>query len=57
MLAEPIEVPTGTLIEMLFAILADEVALTARDAANVAQIQRELQRRGKEQDWDFRMLN
>lgn len=57
MLAEPIDVPTGTLIDMLFAILADEVALTIRDAANVAQIQRELHRRGKEQDCDFRMVN
>ena len=57
MLAEPIDVPTGTLIDMLFAILADEVALTTRDAANLAQIQRELHRSGNEQNWDFRMVN
>ena len=57
MLAEPIYVPTGTLIDMLFAILADEAALTTRDVANLAQIQRELHWRGRKQDLDFRMVN
>ena len=47
-------VPTDTLIDLLFAILSDEVALTARDATNIEQIQHELQNRGNEQHWGFR---
>jgi hypothetical protein len=57
MLGEPTHVPSETLIDMLFAILGDDVALTASDAANIEQIQRELQRRGNEQHWDFRTIN
>jgi hypothetical protein len=57
MLGEPMNVPTDTLIDMLFAILADEVALTASDAANIEQIQHELQKRGDERHWGFRTVN
>jgi hypothetical protein len=46
MLGELINIPTDTLVDMLFLILAGESALTASDAAEIEQIQRELQRRG-----------
>ncbi len=52
MLEEPMYVLTDTLIDMLVAILVDGVGLTSNDAANVEQIQRELQRRHDEQHWD-----
>ena len=51
MLKEPITAPTNTLIDMLAGILEDNVALTANDAANFEQIQRELVRRRGEQHW------
>ena len=46
-------IPTDTLIDMLFIVLAGELALTASDAAEIEQIQRELQRRGREQCWSL----
>ena len=57
MLVEPTHVPTETLIDLLSAILADDVTLTANDAANVEQIQHELLRRGNEQHFDCRTVN
>ena len=57
MLGQPMNVPTDTLIDMLSAILASEVALTASDAANIEQIQHELQERGDERHWGFRTVN
>ena len=57
MLAEPTHVPTETLIDLLSAILADDVALTANDATNVEQIQHELLRRGNDQYFDCRTVN
>ena len=57
MLVEPTHVPTETLIDLLSAILADDVVLTANDAANVEQIQYELLRRGNEQHFDCRTVN
>ena len=57
MLGELANIPTGTLIDMLFVILADEVTITANDAAEIEQIQRELQRRGEDQRWIFRKVN
>jgi hypothetical protein len=57
MLGELMNVPTDTLIDLLFAILADDVSLTASDAANIEQIQHELQRRGDEQHWGSRTVN
>ena len=53
MLGELMNIPTDTLIDMLYIILAGEVAITARDATEIEQIQRELQRRGDEQCWSF----
>jgi len=45
-------IPTDTLIDMLYIIFAGEVAISARE-----QIQRELQRRGDEQCWSFQTVN
>ena len=50
-------IPTDTLIDMLYMILAGEVAITASDAAEIEQIQRELQRRGGAQNWSFGTVN
>ena len=49
--------PTDTLIDMLYIILAGDFAITAFDAAEIEQIQRELQRRGGEQRWSFQAVN
>jgi hypothetical protein len=57
MLGELANIPTGTLIDMLFVILADEVTITANDVAELEQIQRELQSRGEDQRWSFRNVN
>jgi hypothetical protein len=46
MLGELTNIPTDTLIDTLYIILAREVAITAGDAAEIEQIQRELQHRG-----------
>ena len=51
MLETPMNVPTETLIDMLVAIVVEDVALTANDVANVEQIQRELRGRRDEQHW------
>lgn len=56
MLGELVNIPTETLIDMLFVIFSDEVALTVNDVGEIEQIQRELQRRGKEQDWSFQTV-
>ena len=53
MLGELMNIPTDTLIDMLFIVLAGELALTASDAAEIEQIQRELQRRSREQCWSL----
>jgi len=57
MLGELMNLPTDTLIDMLYIILADDFAITATDAAEIEQIQRELQRRGGEQRWIFQAVN
>jgi len=46
MLGELTNIPTDTLIDMLHVILAGDVAITASGAAEIEQIQRELQCRG-----------
>ncbi len=48
MLGELMNIPTDTLIDMLYIILAGDLAMTANEAAEIEQIQRELQRRGGE---------
>ena len=57
MLGELLNLPTDTLIDMLFVIVTGEVALTARDVSEIEQIQRELQRRGEQQYWSVRDFN
>jgi len=57
MLGELMNIPTDTLIDMLYIILAEEVAISASDAGEIEQIQRELQRRGREQCWSFQTVN
>jgi hypothetical protein len=46
MLRELMNIPTDTLLDMLFLILSSGIVLTANDVAEIEQIQRELQRRG-----------
>jgi len=57
MLGQLMNIPTDTLIDMLYIILAGDFAITATDAAEIEQIQRELQRRGSEQCWSFQTVN
>jgi hypothetical protein len=57
MLGELMNIPTDTLLDMLYIILAGEVVISASDAAEIEQIQRELQRRGGEQCWNFQTVN
>ena len=57
MLGELTNIPTDTLIDMLYVILAGEVAISAGDAVEIEQIQRELQRRGGTPKWSFAIVN
>jgi len=57
MLGELMNIPTDTLIDMLHIILAGDFAITLTDAAEIEQIQRELQRRGEEQSWSLQAVN
>jgi hypothetical protein len=50
-------IPTDSLIDMLFLILTGELAVTAHDATEIAQIKCELQRRGEDQRWSFCTVN
>jgi hypothetical protein len=51
MLGRLTNIPTGTLIDMLYVILASGVVLTANDVAELEQIQRELQQRADDNRW------
>jgi hypothetical protein len=57
MLGELMNIPSDTLIDMLYIILAGEVAISASDAREIEQIRRELQRRGDEQCWSLQTVN
>ena len=57
MLQEPITILTDTLVDLLDAIIDDEGAVTATDAARCEQIQRELQRRRDKRHWGFVAIN
>ena len=57
MLGELINIPTDTLIDMIFVILAGEVILTAKDVAEIVEIQCELQRRDEGSHWNWRAVN
>jgi hypothetical protein len=50
-------IPTDSLIDMLFVILTGELAVTVNDVTEIEQIQRELQRRGEDQYWGFYTVN
>jgi hypothetical protein len=50
-------VPTDTLIDMLYIIFSEEITISASDAAEIEQIQRELQRRSEEQCWSLQIVN
>jgi hypothetical protein len=51
--AQLANVPTDSLVEMLFTILTAERSITAHDGREIEQIQRELKRRGDDQYWSF----
>jgi len=57
MLGELMNIPTDSLIDMLYIILAGEITISFSDAAEIEQIQRELQRRGDEQCWSLQTVN
>ena len=57
MLGELMNIPTDTLIDMLYIILVGDVSITANEAAEIDQIQRELQRRGGAQTWNCGTVN
>ncbi len=57
MFGELMNIPTDTLIDMLYIILAGDFAITANAATEIEQIQRELQRRGEEQCWSLQTVN
>jgi hypothetical protein len=57
MLGELTSIPTDTLIDMLCVILAGGVVITAGDAAEIEQIQYELQRRDGAPNWSFATVN
>lgn len=57
MLAELADIPTDTLFDMLYMVLAREVAISAADVVALEQIQRELQRRGGAPNWSFQSVN
>jgi hypothetical protein len=57
MFGELMNIPTDTLIDMLYIILTGDFAITANDVAEIEQIQCELQRRGGEQRWSFQAVN
>ena len=56
MLGELKNIPTETLVDMLYVILDGDFAITASDVSEIEQIQRELQRRGVEQ-WELQPVN
>ena len=57
MLGQLMNIPTDTLIDMLYIILAGDFAITANDATEIEQIQRELQRRGDGECRSFQTVN
>ena len=54
---ELINIPTDSLVDMLFVILAGELPVTTTDVTEINQIQRELQRRGEDKYWSFCTVN
>jgi hypothetical protein len=56
MLGKLTTMPTGILIDILYAILTGDV-LSATHMAEIEQIHRELEKRGEEQRWSFDSVN
>lgn len=54
---ELVNIPTDTLIDILFVILTGEEALTVNDVGDLDQIQRELQRRDQYANWSYWTVN
>jgi hypothetical protein len=54
---ELINIPTDSLIDMLFVILTGELPVTTTDVTEIEQIQCELQRRGEDKNWSFCTVN
>jgi len=50
-------IPTDSLIEMVFIIITCKLSMTANEGKEIHQIQRELQRRGEDQYWSFCTVN
>ncbi len=50
-------IPTNSLIEMVLVILTVKPGIPANDGKEIEQIQRELQRRGEDQNWTFCIVN
>ena len=46
-------IPTDSLIEMVFVILTGKLAMTINDGREIEQIQRELHKRGEDKHWTF----
>lgn len=57
MQGELTKIPTDTLIDMLYTILAGDMGITASDAAAIERIHRELQRRGGAEGWTSTAIN
>jgi hypothetical protein len=57
LLGELMHISTDTLIDMLYIILADDFSITANNASEIEQIQRELQRRGGDLRCSFQSVN
>jgi len=54
---ELINIPTDSLVDMLFVILTGELPVTTTDGTEIEQIQHELQRRGEDKHWSFCTVN
>jgi hypothetical protein len=54
---ELINIPTDSLIDMLFVILTGELPVTTTDVTEIEQIHSELQRRGEDKNWSFGTVN
>ena len=46
-------IPSDSLIEMLFVIIIGDFVNASNEGTQIHQIQRELQRRGEDQYWSF----
>jgi hypothetical protein len=57
MLAELTNIPTHTLIELLFVTMMGTVALTATDITEIDQLQCELKRRREDPRWMLESVN